>query len=232
MFASRLEQCCQFRLREGDFGWHGCSPDFILGMVVAPPLGEAAGLTGEWNPNLGRTVCINAVHDGPELALVRFDSESPDDASRRSLWCELRFLHRQLPRGIGDRVNLNGIARPLCDVRIGDQVNIEQAFRAIAGPQEVDFTEATAPAFQPEQQFSCLVFGTLQMQQQVDVTLRAGGCVLRAADEVERLDAEQLRIELRRDPLRHPKAPAPVFFAGTINDPDVRFRLSLSLSWR
>src|SRR5664280_473732 len=232
MFASRLEQCCQFRLREGDFGWHGCSPDFILGMVVAPPLGEAAGLTGEWKPKLGRAVCINGAHDGPELALVRFDPKSPADASRRLLWCELRFLHRQLPRGIGDRVNLNGIARALCDVPIGDQVNIEQAFGSVAGSQEVDFTEATAPAFQPEQQFSRLVFGTLHMQQQVDITLRTCGCVLRAANEVERLDAEQLRIDLCRDPLRHPEAPAPVFFAGTINDPDVRFRLSLSLSWR
>ena len=32
------------------------------------PLGEAAGLTGEWKPKLGRTVCINGAHDGPELA--------------------------------------------------------------------------------------------------------------------------------------------------------------------
>src|ERR1019366_8767046 len=110
--------------------------------------------------------------------------------------------------------------------------NIEQAFGSVAGPQEVDFTEATAPAFQPEQQFSRLVSGTLPMQQQVDVTIRAGGCVLRAADQVKRLDPEQMGIELRRDPLRHPEAPAPMFFAGTINDPDVRFRLSLSLSWR
>ena len=43
---------------------------------------ESTRLTGEWKTNIGRTVCINAAHDGPELALVRFDPESPDDASR------------------------------------------------------------------------------------------------------------------------------------------------------
>ena len=43
---------------------------------------EAARLTGEWKIRIGRTVCINGAHDGPELALVRFDPESPDDATR------------------------------------------------------------------------------------------------------------------------------------------------------
>jgi len=43
---------------------------------------ESARLTGEWKVRIGRTVCINAAHDGPELALVRFDPESPDEASR------------------------------------------------------------------------------------------------------------------------------------------------------
>ncbi len=46
---------------------------------------EAARLTGQWKTRLGRTVCINGAHDGPELALVRFDPESPDDASRQLL---------------------------------------------------------------------------------------------------------------------------------------------------
>ncbi len=44
---------------------------------------EAARLSGQWKARLGRTVCINGAHDGPELALVRFDPESPDDASRQ-----------------------------------------------------------------------------------------------------------------------------------------------------
>ena len=43
---------------------------------------ESARLTGEWKTRIGRTVCINAAHDGPELALVRFDPEFPDKASR------------------------------------------------------------------------------------------------------------------------------------------------------
>ena len=46
---------------------------------------EAARLTGQWKTRLGRTVCINGAHDGPELAVVRFDPESPDDASRQLL---------------------------------------------------------------------------------------------------------------------------------------------------
>ncbi len=46
---------------------------------------EAAGLTGEWKVRLGRTVCINGAHDGPELALVRFALESPLDATRELL---------------------------------------------------------------------------------------------------------------------------------------------------
>jgi hypothetical protein len=34
---------------------------------------------------IGRTVCINGAHDGPELALVRFDPEGPGDAMRELL---------------------------------------------------------------------------------------------------------------------------------------------------
>jgi Icc-related predicted phosphoesterase len=43
---------------------------------------ESARLTGEWKIRIGRTVCINGAHDGPELALVRFDLESPESATR------------------------------------------------------------------------------------------------------------------------------------------------------
>jgi Icc-related predicted phosphoesterase len=46
---------------------------------------EAARLTGEWKIRIGRTVCINGAHDGPELALVRFDLESPEAAVRELL---------------------------------------------------------------------------------------------------------------------------------------------------
>jgi Icc-related predicted phosphoesterase len=43
---------------------------------------ESARLTGVWKTELGRTVCINGAHDGPELALVRFDPQSPAAAYR------------------------------------------------------------------------------------------------------------------------------------------------------
>ncbi len=48
---------------------------------------EAARLTGEWKIELGRTHCLGAAHDGPELALVRFDLTSPGHASRELLGC-------------------------------------------------------------------------------------------------------------------------------------------------
>ena len=43
---------------------------------------EAARLTGEWKIQIGRTICINGAHDGPELALVRFELDSPENATR------------------------------------------------------------------------------------------------------------------------------------------------------
>lgn len=46
---------------------------------------ESARLTGEWKIGIGRTVCINGAHDGPELALVRFELESPWNATRELL---------------------------------------------------------------------------------------------------------------------------------------------------
>jgi len=43
---------------------------------------ESARLTGEWRERIGRTHCLSAAHDGGELALVRFDLESPGEATR------------------------------------------------------------------------------------------------------------------------------------------------------
>jgi Icc-related predicted phosphoesterase len=43
---------------------------------------ESARLTGTWRERIGRTVCLSAAHDGPELALVRFDLEAPAAATR------------------------------------------------------------------------------------------------------------------------------------------------------
>ncbi len=44
---------------------------------------ESARLTGRWSDTLGRSVCLSAAHDGPELALVAFELEAPAQATRR-----------------------------------------------------------------------------------------------------------------------------------------------------
>jgi Icc-related predicted phosphoesterase len=46
---------------------------------------ESARLTGAWRDRIGRTVCLSAAHDGPELALVRLDLEEPGGATRELL---------------------------------------------------------------------------------------------------------------------------------------------------
>jgi Icc-related predicted phosphoesterase len=46
---------------------------------------ESARLMGVWREYLGRTLALSAAHDGPELALVRFDLENPDGATRELL---------------------------------------------------------------------------------------------------------------------------------------------------
>lgn len=43
---------------------------------------ESARLTGEWRDRIGRTHLFGAAHDGPELALVRFDADDPAGAVR------------------------------------------------------------------------------------------------------------------------------------------------------
>ncbi len=43
---------------------------------------ESARLMGTWRDRIGRTDLFSAAHDGPELALVRFDLEDPVSAAR------------------------------------------------------------------------------------------------------------------------------------------------------
>lgn len=43
---------------------------------------ESARLTGSWQDKMGRTVCYSAAHDGPELAVVKFDPAAPEEAER------------------------------------------------------------------------------------------------------------------------------------------------------
>lgn len=46
---------------------------------------ESARITGSWRDRIGRTHCLGAAHDGPELALVRFDPDRPEEATRALL---------------------------------------------------------------------------------------------------------------------------------------------------
>jgi uncharacterized protein len=46
---------------------------------------EAARLTGTWRTRIGRTHAFGAAHDGPELALVRFDPGDLERATRELL---------------------------------------------------------------------------------------------------------------------------------------------------
>ena len=43
---------------------------------------ESARFTGSWQDRLGRTYAFSAAHDGPELALIRFELENPAGATR------------------------------------------------------------------------------------------------------------------------------------------------------
>jgi len=43
---------------------------------------ESARLTGSWQDRIGKTHLFSAAHDGPELALVRFDPDQPENAVR------------------------------------------------------------------------------------------------------------------------------------------------------
>ena len=46
---------------------------------------ESARLTGFWMDSLGKTTMFSAAHDGPELALVKFDPGRPQKAKRELL---------------------------------------------------------------------------------------------------------------------------------------------------
>jgi len=46
---------------------------------------ESSRLTGRWVEKMGKTFSFSAAHDGPELALVRFDPNQPEKATRELL---------------------------------------------------------------------------------------------------------------------------------------------------
>jgi len=43
---------------------------------------ESARITGSWKDKIDETYCFSAAHDGPELALVKFNLEEPEYADR------------------------------------------------------------------------------------------------------------------------------------------------------
>lgn len=43
---------------------------------------ESARITGSWRDRLGRTHSFTAAHDGPELSIIGFDPEYPEDTER------------------------------------------------------------------------------------------------------------------------------------------------------
>jgi len=55
------------------------------GLTLHGHVHESARLTGSWQDRIGRTVCLSAAHDGPELALVRFHLDRPAEATRELL---------------------------------------------------------------------------------------------------------------------------------------------------
>lgn len=63
--------------------------DFILArqplVTLHGHVHESVRLTGAWRQDLGRTRVFGGAHDGPELALIRFDPADPDAATRRLL---------------------------------------------------------------------------------------------------------------------------------------------------
>jgi uncharacterized protein len=46
---------------------------------------ESARITGIWKERIGNTFTLSAAHDGPELALVRFDMDNLENATRELL---------------------------------------------------------------------------------------------------------------------------------------------------
>ncbi len=46
---------------------------------------ESSRMTGQWQDKIGRTFMFSAAHDGPELAVVQFDPENPQAATRELL---------------------------------------------------------------------------------------------------------------------------------------------------
>jgi len=76
---------------------------------------------------------------------------------------DLVLLHRKLAGSIRYRADFHGVAGFCCDIRVGDQVYVKQPMAAISSTKKVHFGKATAPAFQPQDQFLTLAVGSCEM---------------------------------------------------------------------
>lgn len=54
-------------------------------IVLCGHIHESPRLTGSWSDKIGKTYCFSAAHDSPELSIVKFDPENPDQAQRELL---------------------------------------------------------------------------------------------------------------------------------------------------
>ncbi len=63
---------------------------------------ESARITGVWRQRLGRTLALSAAHDGPELALVRFELPDVSTAARELLAVSARGTPSRGGAGAGD----------------------------------------------------------------------------------------------------------------------------------
>ncbi len=43
---------------------------------------ESTSITGSWKDHIGKTICFNASHEGPELSIIKFDLENPSHNMR------------------------------------------------------------------------------------------------------------------------------------------------------
>jgi len=103
------------------------------------------------------------------------------------------------------------------NIPIGDQMNVEKAFSAVAGAQEIHLAETAAPPIQPKQKIVLLIFSAIKMHEDINVAGRTCGGVLCAAKEVEGLHAELPWVKFGRNSLCHAETPAPMLVRPTIH---------------
>ena len=146
--------------------------------------------------NIGARLCNGAVRlRGGHVVLQR---------PRRRRW-----RRRSPGGGVRHGPDLHRVARPAGDVIVCDQVNVQQAIRAVTGPLVVEFGQRLAPALEPAFELEELLPVAREMHQQIDVAVRPGGAVLHRPVQVHALDREAAGVQGPHHALGHAEAPAP-----------------------